>query len=438
MPKLGERRTIEGREQMYTPAQGGWIDVKQPPETGKLDETEAPEIEGTAEELIKAGGEIREAPEKRIDNTDLMSKTAGMEDLLQMYAQRSQQVLEQQQEAQKTFLEKLKSTFKPSEREREVLEEAGVPEQMTQLQESIATAKGIRENIINLEAQRDAALAATEQRPVSMATITREQAKIEEDFNRRIATASKRLAAESAYQQALQGNISLARSMAQEEVKYATWEEDRRLDILETTYEMNQDIIKSMGAEYDKIFQLAIDEAKDRRDKTEKEKQDIMNLQLSAATDYGIKLDLMDKTLEEAQKEYNEAVALLAAEEREIELARKRQLAAGETEVGETIEDLTQGQRDTLAGLLAQVPNYSSKEEALEDLAKRRTQITIQVGEVGYNTLVEEIQNTLPSKGVPKAPKETTPAWRKEFQIETPEFLKKAYQSVGSFFKRLF
>jgi len=330
MPKLGERRTIEGREQMYTPAQGGWIDVKQPPETGKLDETKAPETEETAEELAEVGGELREAPEPRVDTTDLISRTAGMEDLLQMYAQRSQQMLEQQREAQKTFLEKLKTTFKPSERRREVLEEAGVPEQMTLLQESIATAKGIRENIINLESQRDAALAAAEQRPVSMATITREQAKIEEDFNRRIATASKRLAAESAYQQALQGNISLARSMAQEEVKYAMWEEDRRLDILETTYEMNQDIIESMGAEYDKIFQLAIEEAKDRRDKTEKEKDKIAELEFLAATNYGLKLDLIDKTLEEAQKEYNEAITPLAKEERELELARKRKLAAPE------------------------------------------------------------------------------------------------------------
>lgn len=330
MAQIGERKIEEGIEYLYTPAQGGWIKVGEP--TGEpitqLDETTAPETEETAQDLQEDASELKEGGEPRPDTTNLINKTAGISDMLQMYAKQQESFLEQHQEAQKSFLDKVKSTFTPSKTYQESLEQAKVPETMEKLTESVAAAKEIRENIINLETQRDAALATEEQKPVSMATLTRRQQRIEEDFNRRIATASKRLAAESAYQQALQGNIQMAQSMAQQEVQYAIWEEDRRYTMLKDTYDMNQDLIKTMGQEYDKIFQLAINEAENRRDEAKASKSRIAEME-TTATQYGLKLDLIDMEEDEARKVFNEAIAPLAQEERALDIAAKRKQLEG-------------------------------------------------------------------------------------------------------------
>lgn len=372
MAQIGERKIEEGIEYLYTPAQGGWIKVGEP--TGEpitqLDETTAPETEETAQDLQEDASELKEGGEPRPDTTDLINKTAGISDMLQMYAKQQESFLAQQQEAQKSFLDKVKSTFTPSKTYQESLEQAKVPETMEKLTESVAAAKEIRENIINLETQRDAALATEEQKPVSMATLTRRQQRIEEDFNRRIATASKRLAAESAYQQALQGNIQMAQSMAQQEVQYAIWEEDRRYTMLKDTYDMNQDLIKTMGQEYDKIFQLAINEAERERNEKKESKDKIAEMETTAAQ-YGLKLDLIDMEEDEARKVFNEAIAPLAQEERALDIAAKRKQLEGVEPGVELIEYTDEQLRAMIRG--KQTVEEKTYQQTLDDITLSTT-----------------------------------------------------------------
>ena len=233
---------------------------------------------------------------------------------------------EETAEEKKTWWEGLTSREAKLEEERERWGLPGTFEQIKTLQTEAGT---IRENIISLEQQRDARKMATEGKAMSMVAIQGEQALIDRAYNSRIAAEASRLSAKGAMISSLQGNMNMARQLAAETVSAMVYDQEREYRMLQDTYNMNQDLIKELGVDYDNAFKSAVSAAETKYKETKSEKEDIMKLQISAATNYGVQLDLTGMTIEEATKSYNETISPLAKEERELTLTRQRQLISG-------------------------------------------------------------------------------------------------------------
>ena len=242
-------------------------------------------------------------------------------------------------------------------------EQYKIQEQFNQITNLITEASDISENVNNLIAQRDASLLSQEGIPgLTVSEVTGRKAVIERQANSRIAAESARLSSKQATIQAIQGNVSMARSFINDAVSAMTFDQQQEVNLLTKFIDINRDTINSLDTKYQNAIQGAMDTANAELSIAREDAQAKMDLVLRAG-ERGVKLDVDGMTLQQAYDAYNEAVAPLVAEERAADLDRTRQLTAGETEE-EEITGLEGALNEAAQDVIAMERDNASSNEA--------------------------------------------------------------------------
>lgn len=194
-----------------------------------------------------------------------------------------------------------------------------VPEALDAQRASIEEMRGIRQQITELENQKAEALATSEGRQAPMGFIRGEQERIQEQFNRREATLSKRLQAENAHLQAMQGQVSQARSLINDVVNAATYDTEMELKRIQSFREVNEQEISELDQDIQRQLQESQQYWQTQLETERQEKQQVMELMINTPR-AGINVD---DTLEEAAEKARAAGAVIPeAAQTTFEVAR--------------------------------------------------------------------------------------------------------------------
>ena len=136
--------------------------------------------------------------------------------------------------------------------------------------QALGQAFELQQRAINLVEQRDAAIAMLGQQTISTPFITSQQARIAENYDRRIASTSALAGAQSSYAQALQGNIQQARALIGDVVEAYTYDTQLELERINLFLELNRDEINML----DRDYQNALSESQTYWENQLKEEQD--------------------------------------------------------------------------------------------------------------------------------------------------------------------
>jgi len=186
-----------------------------------------------------------------------------------------------------------------------------IQEQFNQITNLITEATDIQGNLNNIIEQRDLALIGADGMPISLEHIRGEKELISRKFDARIASESARLSSKQATIQAVQGNISQARSFVNDAVDAMTFDQQQRVDLLGTFIDLNRDTINSLDAKYQNSIQGAMDTANTQLDIAREDAQAKMDL-VTQAAQYGVALNVDNMTLEQANQAFAETVAPIA------------------------------------------------------------------------------------------------------------------------------
>lgn len=179
------------------------------------------------------------------------------------------------------------------ERERE---ELGVNRLLDEQKVILDQIRGLRQQAIDVEQERGEALATSEGRKAPIGFIRGEKARMNEVYDRRIATISKRVGAETAVLEASQGLVNQARGLIQDTVNAATYDTEMELKRVNLFMEENQQQINELDTEIQRDLKRTQNHWENRLAEERKEKEQIMNLMIETPT-AGISID---DTLEEA------------------------------------------------------------------------------------------------------------------------------------------
>jgi len=186
-----------------------------------------------------------------------------------------------------------------------------IQEQFNQITNLITEATDIQGNLNNIIEQRDLALIGADGMPISLEHIRGEKELISRKFDARIASESARLSSKQATIQAVQGNISQARSFVNDAVDAMTFDQQQRVDLLGTFIDLNRDTINSLDAKYQNSIRGAMDTANTQLDIAREDAQAKMDL-VTQAAQYGVALNVDNMTLEQANQAFAETVAPIA------------------------------------------------------------------------------------------------------------------------------
>ena len=138
----------------------------------------------------------------------------------------------------------------------------------------------LQQKAIELSTQRDAAVAALGNQAIATPFITGQQARISENYDRRIASIAALSGAQTAYARALQGNVSLARTLIGDIVDAYTYDTQLELSRVEMFMNINKDEIGMLDRDYQNAIRESQEywQAQLAEQKTEREA--VLNLML--------------------------------------------------------------------------------------------------------------------------------------------------------------
>lgn len=262
------------------------------------------------------------------------TQLASMEARRQERAEENRQRREELRERRTQLTEEAAQTIRDRPSQEEVIrrerEELGVPQELERQRAVLDEIRGLRQQAIDLEQQRGEALATSEGRKAPIGFIRGEQARVQEQFDRRIATVSKLVGAESAVLQASQGMVQQARSLTQDIVKASTFDTEMELKRIGLFMENNKEQISELDTEIQNDLQRTQQHWENRLAEERQDKQTIANLMIEIPS-ANISID---DTLEEASGK-----AAIALGIREIEDVALQFAQAGATEA--QVKDIT-------------------------------------------------------------------------------------------------
>jgi len=213
--------------------------------------------------------------------------------------------------------------FSAQETLNQQMESSGINQALQQSNTLIAEANVIREGIAKLEdAKNQEILSMRERGGVSQVTLNARENIAEMKWNSRISAESAKLSGYAATIDALNGNITRAQSFITQAVNAATYDQEQNLNRLTQTYEMNKDLFSSLGSQYQNAFNQAINIRQQELADAKAEKTAILNLQVDAASNYGVVLDLAGMNYEQASQTYAQAVSPIQAQGLAVERAK--------------------------------------------------------------------------------------------------------------------
>jgi len=163
---------------------------------------------------------------------------------------------------------------------RDLQEEYRVQQTLEQERQALSQALELQRRAITMVEQRDAAIAALGQQAIATPFISGQQARIAESFDRRISSMAALAGAQSAYAQALQGNVSQARALIGDIVDAYTYDTQLELSKINMFMDLNRDEINML----DKNYQNALKESQryweNQLQQEQSEREAVLNLML--------------------------------------------------------------------------------------------------------------------------------------------------------------
>ena len=357
------------------------------------------------------------------------------------YQKQIEELQKEVTETRKTLLEKATEFFtgRPSLQEemKKLYTEYGIPEYFEKLKTIEPEITDLNNKLAQLDITEQQQLLAIESRPgVGMDYISGAQNQIKRNIAIERAGLSAELGAKTAIAEMYQGNIDKARSLISDTVNAMTYDITQQRDDLNFFTSYYSDYVSSLDTKTQKLLDNLQEDLKTEEQNKREDYQTKLNYLTDAAAkgiDLGLTTtDLKNMSLEEVANLYAKKVAALPKTTAEPTSYREWQLAGGEKGTGMSYAEWltqpgtteTRQTKEVLATYFEDVAGFTSREEALEDLNKRKASIITRVGQDGYNQILAEIDRLFPE--IPEETKtETEGFWQRLFSSgKTPVYLK--------------
>ncbi|MHA1853088.1 MAG: hypothetical protein ACTSUF_06185 [Candidatus Heimdallarchaeaceae archaeon] len=219
-------------------------------------------------ELMAGNTAMKLPPTNKAPTSPIFDLTASASGLLaqkqaeiQADQERQEQIQAKKEEAstaKESYTSKLKTFFggdTASDKRTDLETKYQIPELMQQQLNLLTDISSSRENLNAIEAMKMEALDRTAQKTAPMGLILGEQERIENQYNRRIATASADLSAKASIYQAISGNITEANRIINDTIDDFVYDQKVEYDSIVSFIEFNQDIIDELDEEEKSIIQ---------------------------------------------------------------------------------------------------------------------------------------------------------------------------------------
>ncbi len=255
--------------------------------------------------------------------TGLTAADAQMQELIKTLTKQSEEAAKRAATAQKGILGMITKRAEareamPSQEElmRTTLAEYGLtPESVQKVQGLMGQLTSYNQQIATLEANKQAALAQIEQKPILQGIIDLEKARQTKVYNLEISAKAAQAGVVAQQIQMERGLWTDARATAGMIVSAATWDVQQQLADLDWAMDTYQDLYNMATGEEQTAWDRAYTLAKDELDKQQTDmtnKLDIWRRAAEAGIDMGWSYqDIKDRTLEELTKDYTEKVAVV-------------------------------------------------------------------------------------------------------------------------------
>jgi len=265
-------------------------------------------------------------PSKTFDEAidDVLTGTAGVEDLIKAWIKQQEEQTKLQQKTQKGYLEKMEEWFKArptstkleEEARQRFLERYGLPadwekqqmQQFLSLQQEMVAG---RQKLIDIETREQQALMGAEQRMAPMTFIRGEQALIQRQYAIEKIAVAQPLSAKAAEAELLRGNVQMADRYIKDYMELASYEYKQQKEEIEWFMDYYKDYYDTLDKKTKEslglVLQLA--ERKEELAKEEaEEKWELVKQGAGAGLDW---TDLLRMPLEEARNEFAKRVAAI-------------------------------------------------------------------------------------------------------------------------------
>lgn len=207
---------------------------------------------------------------------------------MQARIKEQQRQLEDKQQERKGIIEQTKEFFstvpKMETSVRDLQQEFGVTKTLELQEKSLADAMALRSQAILLSEQRDGAIAALGQQGTLTPFITRQQAVIAENYDRRINTLAAQEATQVAMFQAQQGQIQQARGLVSDIVDAMTYDTNLELTKMQTFLDINKDEISMLDTSIQRDLQETTRQLENQLKEEKAERTAVLELMLQYST----------------------------------------------------------------------------------------------------------------------------------------------------------
>jgi len=193
-----------------------------------------------------------------------------------------QEGLDKAQEQSQTMWQKLtgKETTSQADLLKDQYEEWGIPDTFKQMQDITALTLPLQQQLADLQTQETNAIAQVSQVGMSEAWQDRRSLEIQERFAKIKAPLATQLNAYAAQTQALQGNLGIAQSFANQAVNAATYDQEFEYNQMRDFMSINQNYIDNLTSSQQHLFDQALSIKRDELDYARADKTQVGNLML--------------------------------------------------------------------------------------------------------------------------------------------------------------
>jgi len=156
----------------------------------------------------------------------------------------------------------------------------GVQEQLTKQQQQLTKIEELSNTATQLIEQRDTAIGLIGQQGIETPFIKGQQARIAENYDRRISTTTEHLGTQTALYEAQQGQIQQALGMVDQIVDAYTYDTQMELQKATMFLDLNREELNELGSEYTQLFQESQRHWENQLEEEKSEREAVLNLML--------------------------------------------------------------------------------------------------------------------------------------------------------------
>lgn len=267
-----------------------------------------------------------------------------------------------------------------------------------QVDSNIALLGEIKQKIVNAQEALNLGMVYEGDRPARMTFITGAQSTLKQQGLATIGALQGTAAV-------IQGNLELAKAYADATVSAIQSDQEVSYKALTTLLDLADKDLVSVSEEERGVIDSRIKTLNERATQLQENKDQVVDL-MTKYPDAFLKggVTLLD-TKEQALKKMLPFIAERDRIEFQAKINEMNAKGAG-------VDGLTPDQKKALSGYLAEVPTYADRETALAELNKYKASILLNVGQIGYDQLVAEIDRLFPAVDAAAEAARNAPATR--------------------------